>query len=324
MMVLFSVVIPTIGRSSLTQTLEALSGQSLRRDLFELIVVADGCEVDECVARAVVAADARLVSMGSRSGPGASRNRGVSVSQGEWIVFTEDDVVPNLRWLEIAETIVNDRQVDVLVGQTLLPNGNSARRRSTGLPSFIPTNLFVRRQAFDSTKGYSELFFNQGSSVYFREDSDFGFSLVEKGVRVLENDELVVTHPFEHDEFLDPIRWSRRYEMDAILRLRHPTLFHKEIENFQLAGIRIRRPFVQICRIFLLNAVLVTFASTNSYFGLFSIGLPILFCFGLLIWKKWDFSFRVLPLVPLIPFVLVFALAKGWFRARQVEVHTSC
>jgi glycosyltransferase involved in cell wall biosynthesis len=327
MTVMFSVVIPTIGRSSLNRTLDALCGQSLPRELFELIVVTDGGSLDEGNAQALAAADARLVSMDKRSGPGASRNRGVCAALGEWLVFTEDDVVSNFKWLETAATIIEEHEVDVIVGQTLLPNGKSARRPSGSLPSFIPTNLFVRRRTFDGTAGYCELFFNRRSSVYFREDSDFGFSLVEKGARVLEVDELVVTHPFEHNKFLDPIRWSRRYEMDSILRLRHPFLFRNEVENFQFAGLGIRRPFVQICRIFVLSSLLVAISTLVGNFGLATADLSILGVLGvlgLLIWKKWNFSFRVLPLVPLIPFVLVFALGRGWVRAHQVGVRTSC
>ena len=56
-----------------------------------------------------------------------------------------------------------------------------------------------------------------------------------------------VTHPVEHERFLDPLRWAARYEMDALLAARHPRAFRERIEVHRLGPLRVRRPIVRAC-----------------------------------------------------------------------------
>jgi len=71
-----SVVIPTIGRASLTQCQEALAKQTRPPD--EVIVVHDV----------------------ERRGPAWARNEGIRRSRGDLIAFTDDDCMPPAEWLE--------------------------------------------------------------------------------------------------------------------------------------------------------------------------------------------------------------------------------
>ena len=133
------------------------------------------------------------------------------------------------------------------VSATLLPDGAPVRRRVGDNPTWLPTNLFVRRDLFEQVGGYCEAFFDPRGAVYFREDSDFGFTLVEAGAPVAFDPAPRVTHPREHAAWLDPIRWARRYEMDPLLRARHPRAFRDEIEVMRLGPFVLRRPFVRGC-----------------------------------------------------------------------------
>src|SRR5678815_628059 len=101
-------------------------------------------------------------------------------------------------------------------------------------PQYILCNLFVRRSLFEKIGGFHEGYFDQDNGVFFREDADLGYTLEAAGAKVGREERAIVTHPIEHPRFLDPLRWAKRYEMDALLRKRYPKLFHDRIEIHQV------------------------------------------------------------------------------------------
>ena len=51
------------------------------------------------------------IIQGPQKGPAATRNNGVKHTNGEWIVFTDDDCVPDKNWIsEITRTIKKKRK----------------------------------------------------------------------------------------------------------------------------------------------------------------------------------------------------------------------
>jgi glycosyltransferase involved in cell wall biosynthesis len=314
-----SVIVPSLGRPSLASLLFELSRQTLPRSLFEVIVVLDGCDFDSVSFDLASGLNLRVVQQSPRRGPGAARNFGASVARpdSDWLVFTEDDVTPDREWLQrIHESLVTD-EVDVIEGATLLPDGISARRTGSG-PTFIPTNLTVRRSLFHAVDGYCEQYFTP-SKNYFREDSDFGFSLLDAGSRISILSNAVVVHPHEHEKFLAPLRWARRYELDPLLRRRHQKHFRNSIEVFNAGRICIRRPFVRASQAYIVFGCLgissLLIGSTWAASG-FAIA-ALMSCFAL--WAKWRFSLRKLPLLPITPIILVASLCAGAARHRSVE-----
>jgi len=71
-----SVVVPTMGRDTITFCREALAGQTRVPD--EVIIVMDK----------------------DRRGPSWARNEGIRRSRGDLIAFTDDDCIPPPNWLE--------------------------------------------------------------------------------------------------------------------------------------------------------------------------------------------------------------------------------
>lgn len=258
---------------------------------------------------------ARAVSLPERRGPGAARNAGARESRGEWIVFTEDDCTPAPEWLDAAAArIARQPGLEALEGETVLPSGRPARRREGNLPNYLPTNLFVRRPAFDRVKGYAEEFYDRRSGIYFREDSDFGFRLEEAGVGVAVAPDARVVHPREHARFLDPLRWARRYEMDPLLESRHPERFRARIEVARLGPFRLRRPVLHAAFGYLVALAAAAGALLLGERGLAASLLLVAAALLLPLAAKWGFHPARWPLIPLVPFVLAASYLRGRSR----------
>lgn len=316
----FTVVVPTRGRDDLLNALlDALAAQTLDRSRWDLVVSFDGAEPSPAIARRLHAMAASTIANRERRGPGAARNAGAARGTGDYLAFTEDDCHPAPEWLERAlERLDRDPTIDVLEGATLLPDGRPARRRAADRLTWLPTNLFVRRSFYEAVEGYCERFFDPETGVYFREDSDFGFTAMKRGAGVFHDDRPRVVHPREHSEWLDPIRWARRYEMDPLLAARHPASFREEIEVSRLGPLEIRRPFVRMCACFVLSstAMLAFLAARDlgiaAWFAVLAL-IPFL-----IIAAKWRFEPKHLVLAPVVPVVLLLALLRGRRRAAGV------
>ncbi len=106
MCIKISVVIPTFKRPQLLlKCLSALKNQSFSSENYEVIVVTDG--PDEATRQNVESftnehhllnfiCDNLIV----KAGPAAARNHGASSAKGELIVFTDDDCMPDVNWLQ--------------------------------------------------------------------------------------------------------------------------------------------------------------------------------------------------------------------------------
>lgn len=117
-----TVVVPTIGRSSLATLLRSLQG-------LDTIVVDDRRRQTTPLATGGV--PVRLLSTGGGRGPAAARNVGWRAARSEWVSFLDDDVEPSPGW---AATLVRD--LEALGSATAASQGRvvvplPARRRPT-------------------------------------------------------------------------------------------------------------------------------------------------------------------------------------------------
>jgi glycosyltransferase involved in cell wall biosynthesis len=166
MTILFSVVIPTFNRpTDLARCLDCLmhySDENEQKSLgfqIEFIVTDDGCDSN---VHPMLMNDYPWCRYckGPGRGPAANRNYGASHALGEWIVFTDDDCLPQPGWLEAFATYVQD--ADVLEGRT------SAYGRRNRVDEEVPTNehggsliacnFAIRSQIFNVLGGFNEGF----------------------------------------------------------------------------------------------------------------------------------------------------------------------
>lgn len=117
---LCSVVVPTHRRpDQLADCLEALGRLDYPRDRFEVIVVDDGggLALDALRDRLCEGLQLRLVRQ-PRRGPAAARNAGARLARGELLAFTDDDCVPDPRWLRLLVRRFAERPDDAVGGFT--------------------------------------------------------------------------------------------------------------------------------------------------------------------------------------------------------------
>lgn len=122
----FSVVVPTYNRlGRLQHVITALEQQAYPAEAYEVIVVSDGSTDGTDAYLETYRGTMRLRWLPQvNKGPAAARNAGVQRAAGEYIVFVDDDVVPEPQLLEEHARSHHEAGRDVVVlGPLLTPEG---------------------------------------------------------------------------------------------------------------------------------------------------------------------------------------------------------
>lgn len=210
-----SIVIPTRDRADrLRRTLEALATQSVPTSAFEVLVVDN--ESRDHTRQVALSYQGRLprfrLLSQTRPGAAAARNAGIEASQGEFVLFLDDDVIPDPVLLEEhLHTHERNPGVAVLGLVRFLWTGRESpfhwllTHRPELLQSFrfpdpsnVPflhfytCNVSVPRILFDRAGLFDEAF-----SGYGFEDTEFGYRIVRSGHRLLFNPRAAALHDFQ-------------------------------------------------------------------------------------------------------------------------------
>jgi GT2 family glycosyltransferase len=194
---LFSVVIPTCHRNDfLTKCLDCLAPgkQTLAAENYEVIVTDDG---SKSTAREMMEKNypwARWIE-GPRRGPAANRNNGAKFAKGEWLVFTDDDCLPDAGFLSGYLDAAMKNDAPVLEGKTS-PTGIRTRvdmecpANETG-GYLWSCNMAVRKNSFFELDGFDANF--PGPAL---EDVDFRTRLLKSGKTMKFIPKALVLHPW--------------------------------------------------------------------------------------------------------------------------------
>jgi glycosyltransferase involved in cell wall biosynthesis len=110
-----SVIICTYNRAALLhRALRSLSGQTLDKKYFEIIVVDDGSHDDTigvCERMRGELPNLIYISCGTNMGAPKARNRGIEEASGEYLLFTDDDCIPAGDWVERMGEALEKEQV---------------------------------------------------------------------------------------------------------------------------------------------------------------------------------------------------------------------
>src|SRR3972149_10647300 len=105
-----SVIVPAYNAGkTIGQALSAITNQSYPAELYEIIVVDDG-STDDTVEE-IKKFPVKYIWQ-KNSGPATARNRGVTYANGDTILFTDSDCMPDVNW--ISEMVKPFKDINVM------------------------------------------------------------------------------------------------------------------------------------------------------------------------------------------------------------------
>ncbi len=219
---LLSVVIPTYQRLDLLSAcLDRLKPdiQTIDPQSYEVIVTDDGKSI---LAQAMIAEQYPWVRwvQGPRRGPAANRNHGASQARGKWLIFTDDDCLPQPSWLAaFQQAQVSHTTVSVFEGRVF----TDRPRRS--LDEISPTNdkggnlwscnVCILKALFQELGGFNERFPHAAM-----EDVELRIRLEKRGEKMLFLPEAGICHPWRKAAGWKG--WVKYRESVAVFLMLHP------------------------------------------------------------------------------------------------------
>ena len=219
------VVVPTIGRVSLTALLEALADGSSRPDRIVLVDDRRRPAAPLLSTAPPPALAGRLaIVRGRAAGPAAARNTGWHGSTAEWVAFLDDDVVPAAGWLDAlrADLLDQPRGVGGSQGRIVVPLSSTRpptdwERNVRGLQTarWATADMAYRRAALEAVGGFDERF-----PRAYREDADLALRVQQAGWHLVRGRRLV-RHPARPAGRWISVRLQAGNADDALMRARH-------------------------------------------------------------------------------------------------------
>jgi GT2 family glycosyltransferase len=151
-------------------------------------------------------------------GPGPNRNVGAKSARGEWLAFTDDDCLPEPRWLACLAARAAAGDVDVIEGAILSPTLPdhplwTAPVNTSGNAGWT-ANLCVRRALFEKLGGFDP------DLVETAEDMEFHFRSRRAGARWVFVREAAVEHPPRRMTWAQMWRETLRFRWWFMYRLK--------------------------------------------------------------------------------------------------------
>jgi GT2 family glycosyltransferase len=237
------VVIPTYARETrLAFALEALAGQTLDAERFEVIVVRPP-RASGPFASAPDGLPVRFETGALASRP-AQRNHGWRLATGRLVAFTDDDCRPAAGWLEEVLAASNGERT-VVQGRTEpdpdeihLLHGLARSVRVEGpTPWYETCNIAYPRALLEELDGFDERFTGLG------EDTDLGIRSVAAGATVRFSERALVHHAVEAQPLPAAIRSAlTKWETTPLVYREHP-----EHRRHLFGGLFFNRTHAKVC-----------------------------------------------------------------------------
>jgi GT2 family glycosyltransferase len=202
----FSIIIPTHDRpEQLTECVTAIRRLDFPTDALEIIVVDDGSSVPvkEQIGGKEELQGTRWIRI-PNSGPGAARNRGALASNGDYLVFIDDDCIPSSDWLAnvahcatlYPDCLIGGRTLNRLAhnpystASQIIVNAAYRFYNTTPLSAqfLASNNMTVRASLFASVGG-----FNEGFRIA-SEDREFCDRWLHQNRRIVFCEEILIFH----------------------------------------------------------------------------------------------------------------------------------
>jgi histidinol-phosphate phosphatase family protein len=223
----YAIVIPTIGRDSLSRLLTALE-RGHGPQPAAVILVDDRRDRPDPAPLELPPIGLPVKVLRSRGrGPAAARNVGWRSAAADWICFLDDDVVPDPDWraqlavdLDRADASVVGIQARIVVPPPPGRRATDDERRTLQLAGarWITADMAYRRSALVACGGFDERF-----PRAYREDADIALRITRGGRRITLGRRRT-THPVppaKHPKLLAAVRAQAGNRDDALMRRKH-------------------------------------------------------------------------------------------------------
>jgi cellulose synthase/poly-beta-1,6-N-acetylglucosamine synthase-like glycosyltransferase len=219
-----SAIIPTYNHARmLKRTLYSLSRQTLSPNLFEVIVVDDGSRdntQEVCSMMRSKLPNLKYISTGCNAGSHKARNRGLEVSSGNYILFTDDDCIPSHDWIE--RMIAALDHTPIVAGAVVSTTSNYFRLchnisqfhaympgQKAGYIEFIAgANMGFERSVLEELKGFQK--------CKYAEDMNLVLRAREKGYRPFFMPDAVVTHDPDRTTLGEIMKYAAMHATETI------------------------------------------------------------------------------------------------------------
>lgn len=221
-----AIVISTYNRSQLLPRLVAALEAQDGAPPFEVVIVDNASTDDTAEVLARLARTSRIPihtpRMSSNHGPAPARDAGWRAVNTTYVAFTDDDCVPQPRWLAQMCRALED--ADVVQGRTS-PNPEQKANlgpfsRTLEVPEmdgyFQTCNVGFRREWLERADGF-DLRFSRSC-----EDSDLAWRMIEAGARAVFASEAIVHHDISSSDPLRLIRAAPRWGDIPLMVRVHP------------------------------------------------------------------------------------------------------
>lgn len=281
-----SVIIPAYNaENTLAATLESLENQTYPKENYEIIVVDDGST--DKTAEIAKSYNVRYIYQ-KNAGPASARNKGVQFANGEIILFTDSDCVPESNWISELVRPFSDPEVAAAKGRYLT-------KQKERIANFAQLEFEERYRKLlnykyiDFVDSYSAAFrksvflsvggFDQQFTVANNEDVELSYKLVSKGYKMLFVPEAIVyhLHPNNIKDYLKVKFWRAYYRMQVYRK--YPTKIFRD--TYTPTSLKLQLVFAAIMAILLAFSVIqLLLRSSAIVFSLYCL-LFSLFCFFL-------------------------------------------
>lgn len=239
-----SVVIPTHnGEKRIAGCLDSISRQTMDSSLIEVIVVDDGSKdsTGNTVTGREYPFQLKYVRIG-RSGPPTARNVGLGQARGEIVAFFDDDVVCREDCIERAISYFSRPAVAIVESNLRIQGTGDPLQKFSSAQGFVTAAIFFRKSVVQQLGGLDGAFFDHDTGIFFRDDTDLGYRILEAGYESVRPEDVIAHHPPLFDDTKSCFAHARRYMFDPLLYRKHPRLFRSLLERKRIGRISFSRP----------------------------------------------------------------------------------
>lgn len=192
-----SIIIPTRNRKKiLKKSLKALNKQSINSDKYEIIIIDDGSTQDnKTMIESLNLKPNICYHYQKHSGPAKSRNKGIKLAKGKYIIFIDDDIIVNKQFIESHLNKLLSNEKVIVHGPVIhtkdLDNPTSAEKKIRDFSSaFFATGNASIKKSFLMKAGL----FNENFYEYGWEDLEFGKRLKQLDLEAVKAENAIGYH----------------------------------------------------------------------------------------------------------------------------------